>query len=108
MNRADRAKQFMPFDALKGLKEELKKREERRLLVEKKEISEEETERISANLLKAEKGDGVKITFYRKGRYVCEEGILTEKNFAHKFIAVNGVRVFFDDINDFCISDSFG
>ena len=31
MDRQDRAKQFLSFDALKGLREELKKREERHL-----------------------------------------------------------------------------
>lgn len=31
MDRQDRAKQFLSFDALKGLREELKKREERHI-----------------------------------------------------------------------------
>ena len=34
MNKADRAAQFQPFDALKGLQEELRAREERRTRVE--------------------------------------------------------------------------
>ena len=33
MNKADRAAQFQPFDALKGLQEELRAREERRTRV---------------------------------------------------------------------------
>ena len=37
MNRVDRAKQFQAFDALKGLQEELRAREERRTRVAKKE-----------------------------------------------------------------------
>ena len=41
MNKADRAAQFQPFDALKGLQEELRMREERRNRVAKKEVSEE-------------------------------------------------------------------
>ena len=105
MNRSDRAKQFMPFDALKGLREELKKREERRLLVEKKEVSEEDGERICSTILKAEKGECVKVKFFNKGRYVFEEGILTEKNLVYKFVGINGKRIFFDDINDFCLSE---
>ena len=105
MNRSDRAKQFMPFDALKGLREELKKREEKRLLVDREELSDEKAESMGYDILKAEKGDTVKIKFFNKGRYVSEEGILTEKNFVYKFVAVNGKKIFFDDISDFCISD---
>ena len=44
MNKADRAAQFQPFDALKGLQEELRAREERRTRVAKKELSEEQME----------------------------------------------------------------
>ena len=41
MTRAERAKLFAPFDAMKGLQEALRDREERHLRVEKHEISEE-------------------------------------------------------------------
>ena len=43
---SDRARQFLPFDALKGLQEELRIREERRTRIEKKALSEEQIERI--------------------------------------------------------------
>ena len=43
--KADRAKQFIPFDALKGLKEALKEKE--KIYVEKKELSEEEIVNIT-------------------------------------------------------------
>ena len=41
MTRAERAKQFAPFDAMKGLNEALRDREERHMRVDKHEISEE-------------------------------------------------------------------
>ena len=44
MNRQERAKQFMPFDALKGLKEALKAKEEKLTRVAKRELSEEQQE----------------------------------------------------------------
>lgn len=50
MNRANRAAQFQPFDALKGLQEELRMREERRNRVAKKEVSDEKAEEISKEL----------------------------------------------------------
>ena len=63
MNREERAKQFMPFDALKGLQEELRIREERRTRVTKKTLSEEQIERISAVLAKIRQGSQIEITF---------------------------------------------
>ena len=40
MQNNDRAKQFMPFDALKGFKEEINKR--KRVIVAKRELSEDD------------------------------------------------------------------
>lgn len=42
MTRAERAKIFSPFDAMKGLQEALRDREERHLRVERLDISEEQ------------------------------------------------------------------
>ena len=47
MMREQRAKQFMPFDAMKGLAEALKDREERHSRVQKHGVSEEDQMRIS-------------------------------------------------------------
>ena len=51
MNRQDRAKQFMAFDALKGLQEELRIREERRTRVEKRHLTEEQHTKLIKQLL---------------------------------------------------------
>lgn len=47
MNRADRAKQFAPFDALKGLQEALREKEEMHEKKENIELLEEAKEEIS-------------------------------------------------------------
>ena len=54
---ADRAKQFMPFSALKGLEEALKTKE--RQIVDKKELSEELSRELSRNLSEIWKMRGV-------------------------------------------------
>ena len=46
MSNVDRAKQFLPFDALKGLREELEAREEKMSRVPKHSHSEEQMEEI--------------------------------------------------------------
>lgn len=50
MTRENRAKQFMPFDAMKGLAEALKDREERHSRVQKHGVSEEDQALISETL----------------------------------------------------------
>ena len=98
MNREDRAKQFMAFDALKGLREELKKREEKYLRERKKELTEEQATELSQTLSVLKKGDIVKITFYYSGHYV----VLTDKiqliSLAYKYISVSDNKIPFDDI----------
>ena len=98
MNKADRVAQFQPFDALKGLQEELCAREERRMRVEKKEISEEQMEKISSELTKIYKRSEVEVTFYSGGHYYCLKGMVVDKNDIYKYLVVGGGRIFYDDI----------
>ncbi len=98
MNRVDRAKQFLPFDALKGLKEELEKREKETLKCEKKELSEYETEQINEKLKKAN-GVNLQVEYYKNGEYVKLKGI-AKVNCSLKCLIVNDEKIFFDDIRD--------
>ena len=98
MNREERAKQFMPFDALKGLREELKKREEKRLREKKRELTEEKTIELSKKVAVLNKGDVVTITFYYNGHYVALSGRIEAINTAYKFIMVDQTKISFDDI----------
>ncbi len=98
MNKADRAAQFQPFDALKGLQEELREREERRTRVEKKELSEERVDEISSALAKIYKRMEVEVTFYCGGRYYNIKGIVMDKNDIYKYLVVGEGKIFYDDI----------
>ncbi|MBR5899972.1 MAG: YolD-like family protein [Clostridia bacterium] len=103
MNREDRAKQFLSFDALSGLRQELKRREEKRLMIEKKEVPEETAMEISNKLAVIDKGEEVEITFYYKGVYVTASGVVTAKNTAFKYLSLNGAKIAFDDVYDLTI-----
>ena len=70
MNRQDRAKQFAPFDALKGLREALAKKEYDLGKVERGEHSEELDAEISEQLSKVRRGDRIALTCYQDGYYV--------------------------------------
>jgi FKBP-type peptidyl-prolyl cis-trans isomerase (trigger factor) len=100
VNNQERAKQFMPFDALKGLREELKRREEKRLKERKRELSEEEIMELSRKIITLKKGERVKLTFFYDGHYVVVQDKLSEINIAFKYLAVNERRILFDDLLD--------
>ena len=98
MNKADRAAQFQPFDALKGLQEELRAREERRTRVEKKELSDEHIEALSTALAKIYKKSKVEITFYRAGHYYNLRGEVEGKSDIYKYLLIGQEKIFYDDI----------
>ena len=75
----NRAAQFLPFDALKGLSEELQSRIEKRMRVPKHEFSDEKKEELSKTLVRVDKGTVVRIKFYLNGHYIDIEGKLSRK-----------------------------
>lgn len=97
ISRQDRAKQFMAFDALKGLMEALHKKEEQ--YIERKELSEDVQEQISRRLKTIETGERVKITYYNKGQYKEISGTVMEIDFENKKIILgNSIEVKFEDV----------
>ncbi len=98
MTQKERAKQFSPFDSLKGLHEALKQREERRTRTEKREISDEIAEKNSKILMKLEKGMKVGIFCYSAFHDTVKTGVVTKLDTTYKFLVINDERIWFDDI----------
>ena len=98
MMREQRAKQFMPFDAMKGLAEALKDREERHTCVLKHEISEEDQEQISEVLCRVEKGSKVFLSYYSNFHDVEKEGIVSDINRPLQFFRVDEEKILFVDL----------
>lgn len=98
MTQQERAKLFMPFDAMKGLKEELRRREERHTRVPKAELSEESLEELSEMLVSLDIGTEVAIKHYRGGHYWITLGQVQKLDFVHKFLTVSDEKIRFDDI----------
>jgi hypothetical protein len=105
MTRQERAKQFIPFDAMKGLQEALRSKEEKKSRVEKHEICEEQQEKISEVLVKADKGMVVWLSYYKAFHDVEKKGTLTAINKAYKYLLVDDEKIFFNDIYDIEIVD---
>ena len=82
-----RAKQFLPFDALKGLQEALREKEIE--YEEKRELSEETLTELNNIFNKIEKGSYVKIKYYKNKRYEQIEGKVTDINYIKKKILID-------------------
>ena len=74
ISRADRARQFLPFDALKGLNEALRSKEIE--YEDRKDLSEDEEEKISNILLSLESGNNIRVKYYYKRQYILLKGII--------------------------------
>ena len=90
VNRIARAKQFLPFDALKGLQEALREKEVE--YEEKKELSEETLAELNNRFNQIEKGSFVKIRYYRNGRYSEIKGIVTYIDYIKKRIQIDKIE----------------
>lgn len=97
MSRIDRAKQFAPFDALKGLQEAIKIKEYEHDRIVRGEQSEDEIKEISNVLSSLEKNDNVEIEFFRDGHVVNLTGVAKLDVYAQK-IYVGAFEVQFDEI----------
>ena len=103
--KADRAKQFIPFDALKGLKEALKEKE--KIYVEKKELSEEEIVNITNVLKEVKKRDFVKVTYFCNDEYLALEGMVSLIDYTYKSIKIIKTTIMFEDILSISIDKKF-
>lgn len=105
MTRGERAKQFAPFDAMKGLQEALRDREERHCRVEKREISEEIAQQNSAVISRLERGMKVEIFCYAAFHDVVKRGAVSDVDPALGCLKLGDERVWFDDIYSIRVTD---
>lgn len=95
---SDRAKQFMPFAALKGYYDFIYERE--KISVPKKELSEDECAVLSAKLSSIEKGQVLKVIYYRDGEYVKQCGCVSKVDFTFRKLTIIKTEIDFDDVYD--------
>lgn len=96
--RANRAAQFMPFAALTGYYELVRKQE---IAVEPKcELTEEKALELSKKLEDLKRGDLVRVTYYDTYGYRARTGILDEVLSTFKLLKLRDIAIDFDDIQD--------
>lgn len=86
-SNVSRAKQFLPFDALKGFSEALREKEIE--YEEKRDLSEESLIELNDKFNQIEKGDYIKTKYYKNGRYIEIIGIVTNIDYMKKKIQIN-------------------
>ena len=86
MDNYQRAKQFMPFAALKGYKEALKEKEKQ--VVKQANILEDTLEELDYTLASLETGDMVSCIYYDEGEYVKLTGMLANINYDFHTITI--------------------
>ncbi len=94
--KADRAKIFLPFDALKGFREALKEKE--KIIVPKIELSEEETDKLSRLLLGIKKRMIVRVIYFNSGEYLELTGMVSNNDFVYKKITIIETVIKYIDI----------
>ena len=82
----DRAKQFMPFDALRGLQDALRLKEYKHERIEMGDLSEETIQEISNTLSSLKKYDSVEIKIYDDGHIKTYSGKVVLKFEENKII----------------------
>lgn len=98
MTQAELAKQFAPFDAMKGLQEALRDREERHARVERHEISEEQMEKNSEIFQKLEKGMLISMDCYLAFHDVSITATVTSVDLTFRYIKMGKEKMYFNDI----------
>lgn len=96
VNKNDRARQFMPFDALKGYKEALQ--EKRKIKINKKELTEDDISELSYKINQIQKNMIIKVIYYNKEEYLEVEGMVSKIDFDNRYVTIVKTKIKFDNI----------
>lgn len=97
-NNVSRAKQFMPFDALKGLQDALRLQE--KIIENKIELGEDIEIELNKKISSLVKGDNVNIKYFYGIEYIETSGIVKRVDEINKNIELLNTKINFDDILD--------
>ncbi|WP_330641316.1 YolD-like family protein [Faecalicatena sp.] len=98
MSREERAKQFMPFAALKGYPDALRKKE--KIVVPKTELSEEYKEELDRKLKQVQKNDIITVVYYEKNEYLKKTGMVSRIDETARVLKIVNTKISFEDIYD--------
>lgn len=92
----NRAKQFIPFAAVKGYEEALRAKE--KIVVEKIELSEEKKAELDFKLHQIKKNDIITVVYFLKDEYIKMEGMVSRLDTDARILKVVNTKIPFEDI----------
>lgn len=95
-SRLDRAKQFLPFDALNGFRDALKEVESE--YIDKLELLDDMEEIINQKILELEVFDKVILKYYCNNNYIETTDYVIKIDKKNRYIYLENSKIFFDDI----------
>lgn len=98
MTRQERAKQFMPFSALKGFEKALEQKE--KIVVQKRELSEYQLSLLDEKLKQVKVKDIVSVEHYESGEYIKTTGMVSNIDLINRTIKIVNLTIKFDDITN--------
>lgn len=98
MSRKERAKQFLPFAALKGYPAALRRKE--KIIVPKVEFSEDYQERLDRRLRQIRVQDVVTAVYFREGEYLKVTGMVSRIDRTARVLKIVNTKIPFDDLYD--------
>lgn len=98
MSREERAKQFMPFSALKGLDEALIEKE--KIVVPKIELSEDSAVELDRKMHTLERGKMATVVYYHKDEYLKLTGVVAKIDEDSRILQIVNTKISFEDIYD--------
>lgn len=98
MSIADRAKQFMPFAALKGLPEALAAKE--KIIVPKIELSPEMAEELDLKMHRLKRGRIASVVYFHQDEYIKISGMVARIDASSRILQIVNTKIPFDDILD--------
>lgn len=96
MSRAERAKQFMAFDALTGLRQVLAEKE--RITVPKMDLSEEYRDELDRIMQGLKVQDMIRVVYFDKDEYVEMKGMIAKIEVTSQLLTVVNTKIPFQDI----------
>lgn len=98
MAREERAKQFMPFAALKSYPDALRKRE--KIVVPRAELSEESARVLDLKLRQVRKREIVTVVYFCRGEHLKITGMVSRVDETARVLKIVNTKIDFDDIYD--------
>ena len=96
MSRQERAKQFMPFAALKGYEDALRRKE--KVTVLKAQLCPERQEELDRILRQIRRNDMVTAVYFQEGEYVKLTGMVSRIDGTARILKIVDTKIDFEDL----------